>query len=325
MKKSHVTALALLVAGAVHATSRSASALSCLTNWVAGPGRGATNVPTNTLLWGHGSKNSSTRLVGPAGDVALEDRSFDASGVAGGLTTVSVLRPSAELEPDTRYTVVIDHGDAYPPEQFVFDTGTGPATTAPSMPELVSTLRGAGRGWSGLGRWVELEFAPYDGFLIGQVEGALGDVTSIDGLLDQDSNFDASQVAARTPVVHWITDLRRVFAGRGDCLAWPDDSNRQSARFGVMDVAGNFSGWSSDTVLELPDDAEAQQLADEAAAEAAAAAELAARIDRKSCALGVANSRALDGSTLVALMALAAARFRSQRRRPSQPKRSIDH
>ena len=109
-------------------------------------------------------------------------------------------------------------------------------------------------------------------------------------------------------------------------MAWPGGSNRYSARFGVMDMAGNFSGWSSETLLELPDQAEADRLVAEAEAAERAREEEIARLQQSQpgmgafeghnmgCAFGAANSRALGGPMLLALGALAAARGRFRKR-----------
>lgn len=336
MEKSYASVLALLLAGAVCAASGSASALSCGGNWVTSPGDGATNVPTNTLIWGHGSA-STTRLVGPDGEVALEEYPFPASGPDRMVMPQPVLRPAAELEPGVRYSLFseYDSEDEYPPDRFDFVTGSGPATAPPPLPQLLFALHGAGRKFGGsVGSWVELEFASHGGILLGAIDGAPGNAPPADVMLDDDSSLEEDR--AGTPVVVWVTHTH-LFAGTGDCMVWPGSSIRQSARFGVMDVAGNFSGWTSDTLLELPDQREAEQIVAEADAAERARQDALVELQQSKprmglfeghntgCALGAANPRAFGGSILATLMGLAALRRCSRRRVSAQPTRSIAH
>jgi hypothetical protein len=259
---------------------RTADALSCASNWIRAPENGAVGVPTNTLLWSYGrfGGTSRARLIGPAGEVPTEERFLPVAidGYGQG-TNFPVLAPLLELEPNTRYSIEVSSGDGSI-ERNWFQTGGGPSVVAPPLPVLVSSEPGFGQGWSGLNRWNALEFA-HAGILMGD-NGALGDVTSADDvLLDEDAGFVAIEVEASTPVVRWLTTLPELYVGVGDCLIWPEGAeDRQDARFGVLDLAGNFSGWLAEELL-LPSAQQARGTLDAELAreQALAAADLESR------------------------------------------------
>ncbi len=350
MQKSHVTVLALLVAAAPSTLSRSASALTCGTNDILAPAHGATNVPTNTLIWAHGGADR-THLVSDTGEVPVEERFLPVAMELGAAVPpptayVPLLRPLQDLEPDSRYSVVLDldqdgDGKVDGTESITFETGSGPTTEPPRPARLMSNTPGASRSGEGpytLDRWVELEFE-HAGILIGDSSRELGDVASIHDVSEASGSSRAwREVAPGTPLVRWMSMDPTVSAGFGPCIVWPErpwpevDLPRQSARFGVMDLAGNFSGWSSDIVLELPSLAAAEQMAAEAEADRQAEREAALPGSQRSskdhnCALGVATPREHRGSIVTALgMALIAARRRfGNSRLPHPPQRSIDH
>jgi hypothetical protein len=293
VKMTHKILAASVLAGAVSAAPGTAHALSCATNWTQVPRDGDRDVPTNTLIWAHGRFGgaSAARLIGPSGEVATDERFVPVAILPGEGTNFPVLVPRAELEPDTRYAIEISY-DYEPPnadvtEQVHFTTGSGPATTAPALPALVSTEEGAGTGWlGGTERWLSLDFERHGGILVADTANALGSVASANDLFVEGASFASVELTPTTRVVRWLAADTTVYVGKGDCLIWPEDgADQQSARFGVLDLAGNFSGWMT-TELELPSPVEARDIlvAEQAEddAHAAEVAELGARKDRES-------------------------------------------
>jgi hypothetical protein len=248
-----------------------AHALSCELDTPRFPQEGATAVPTNAVLLGYGY-NSSERLRGPDGEeVPVERRSVRAPFYATPtLSGLPVLVPLEELEPDSVYRIEVDEnarwGIAEPSlRQIVFATGPGPSVAPPPLPVLIGAEPHVGRGFDGPGRSIRLEFA-HQGLLITDL-GSFGPVTSVDDLfLDPTASAD-DPVSSRR--LEWVTTDQGLSVGYGDCLSWPSMAGeRENARFGVLDLAGNFSGWV-DVELVLPSREEA-----EAAAQAQQAAGL---------------------------------------------------
>jgi hypothetical protein len=273
----------ILAAGALGCASvvvpGTSHALSCATNWVQVPPDGERDVPTNTLIWAHGRFGgaSAARLIGPSGEVAVDERFMLVAITPGRGTNFPVLVPRAELAPNTRYAIEITYDYEAPSadvtERVRFTTGNGPATTAPPMPTLVSIEAGAGGGWlGGNQRWLSLGFDPHGGILVADTAAALGAVASVDDLFVEDGSFESVELGPTTRAVRWFSASDTVAVGEGDCLIWPEDgADRQSARFGVLDLAGNFSGWlSSELELPSPDEARALIAAAEAQEEARA-------------------------------------------------------
>jgi hypothetical protein len=240
---------------------------------VQAPRDGDSAVPTDALLWGYGS--AFARLLGPGGEVVpTEDRAIPVALLDGNWFATSVLAPLQPLAPNANYTIEVNHNPAGTEPliaRFHFSTGPGNSAPPPALPTLVSTVRHAGGGFFSLTRAIELEFE-HQGILIGDT-GTLGAVSSVDDLFIEGSRpveYDDDE----TPRVEWATTDRYVWVGKGDCVVWPEGaSDQQIARFGVLDLAGNFSGWV-DTEVELPSEAEAQEA--QALAEQERAAEAAA-------------------------------------------------
>ncbi|HTV19575.1 MAG TPA: hypothetical protein VMG12_12905 [Polyangiaceae bacterium] len=276
----------ILVAGAlgcaICALPGTARALSCADNLVQVPVNGERDVPTNTLIWAHGRFGgaSAARLIGPEGEVAVDERFMPVAIAPGAGTNFPVLVPRAELAPNTRYAIEIVY-DHEPPsedvtEQTWFTTGTGPATSAPPLPELVSIEPGAADGFSGRMRWLELGFGLQSRLLIADTASALGSVSSAEDLFVADGAFESVELTPTTRAVRWMSASDVLAVGRGDCLIWPEvDEDQQTARFGALDLAGNFSGWIT-ADLELPSSAEADEIIAAYDAEQQAQAEEAA-------------------------------------------------
>jgi hypothetical protein len=263
---THKTLAAGALGCAMAVAPGTSHALSCATNWAQVPRDGDRDVPTNTLIWSHGRFGgaSAARLIGPSGEVGVDERFMPVAIYPGEGTNYPVLVPRAELEPNTRYAIEItyDYDEPTPDvtERVGFTTGSGPATVAPPVPSLVSIEEDAGTGWlGGNQRWLNLDFAPHGGILVADTAAALGSVASVNDLFVEGGSFDSVTLEPTTRAIRWFSSDDDVAVGIGDCLVWPEGAERQSARFGVLDLAGNFSGWMT-TELELPSPAEAQQI-----------------------------------------------------------------
>jgi hypothetical protein len=244
----------VLTLGAVLAGAPSrASALSCRGDFWRLPDTGAVDVPTNTLLWGYRARDA--RLLGPSGDVVdVEEREL----VIGALGGVTVLVPDAELQPNAEYSIDIDSTSdpAVVEERIRFRTASGPATTPPLPPTLVTSETRTGTSWIGsASRYQTLHF---EGIVEGQL-ALLGDVADPSdagaaalGSLASVRELLVLRDDGRGPVLDWLSDRPTLSVGVGDCAAWPEGAaDRQDARFGSFDLAGNFSGWI-DVPLDLP-------------------------------------------------------------------------
>jgi hypothetical protein len=340
---THKTLVAGAVGCAIAVAPGTSHALSCATNWAQVPRDRERDVPTNTLIWAHGRIGgaSAARLIGPGGEVAVEERFIPVAISPGRGTHYPVLVPQTELEPNTRYAIEITYDHEEPSadvtERVRFTTGSGPATTAPPVPGLVSIEQGAGSGWlGGNQRWLSLGFDLLGGgILVADTAAALGSVASVDDLFAAGASFTGVDVTPTTRVVRWLSVEDTVAVGEGDCLIWPEDgADRQSARFGVLDLAGNFSGWTT-AELELPSPVEVQAImAAKRAEEEAHAAEVAELIERQDrerggmfenhhCSFAPAGGRAaghLSGLT-AALGAIGGAAL--LRRRAVSPRRPL--
>lgn len=322
--------LGAAVGGALQLASEAAFALSCggHTLPLPLPADGATDVPTNTLVWtqrGVGDM-APPRLVGPDGLVPTTERFMRVATPFYNVELLSVLVPEAELEPDTRYTIERDqesYSGVLETRRSRFTTGEGPAASVPSPPEVLAVEATADYRWDGtVGRWVELEFAPPSGILFGDIEGRLGEVTGVaDLLLDAGAGFEPGLLDADTPALFWPTLSPSIAAGHHDCGSWPAPGvDAYAARFGVLDVTGRFSGWTETTELRLLPIEEAQALAAERQAEREAEAAATVRRMRESHDRGLlscatrapASSRGGLGAVTLALsvVALWAARRR---------------
>ena len=261
------TVVAAFMLAAALSASGTAHALSCAGDFSRRPNTGAVDVPTNALLWGY--TRTFARLLGPSGEVVNVDELELVTGWGG----LRVLVPGAELQPDSDYTIVIqyDEDSAEPDELVTFHTAFGPATARPPLPTLSSSETGTGSTWLGSpSRYQTLEF---DGLVEGQL-ALLGDIAdSGDGDAAAPDTLDSVRVLLAPPneplgpVMEWVSDRATLTVGTTDCSTWPAGAaDRQDARFGSFDLAGNFSGWI-DVPLELPSREEAQAAADQERAE----------------------------------------------------------
>jgi len=320
---------ALLAAGAgALLAPGTARALSCGINWVQYPSDGTAAVPTDTLLWGYiqSSEFVVSRLIGPAGEVAVEERFMIVESLGGQRLGIPLLVPQAELEGDTRYTIETwyDGGLTGPDttEQLTFTTKTGPiGDAAPAPPAFIASEPSMGAGYYGSpNRWASFEFAPHSGILIGvdrplAGDGATNSVTSSAGWLIDGSQLDAA-LDSSAPAIWWLTGGNVLSMGVGDCLIWPEfASDRIEAQFGVLDVAGNFSGWV-DMPVEIPSYTEAVAALEAQAAQAATLrATPTSQASRSGCSLARSGAPGAALTSLgLGLFAAAALRARAKRR-----------
>lgn len=244
----------VLAAAAVALQPGLAHASTCISNIVGLPSNGDTGVPTDALLWGWGY--SSARLLGPEGEVVPTSvRGLPVAQLGGVTWDHPVLVPSQALAPNTRYTIESDEGG-----DITFTTGSGPVSVPVPLPVLISAEPEAGAGFGGAWRSAGLEFQ-HQGILIGDVGGTPSFTSAEDLFVDEQS---LASEAAVSHGLQWITARSSPPAGSGDCLIWPEGaSDDASARFGVLDLAGNFSGWVDvDVQLPMKAEAEAAALAD---------------------------------------------------------------
>jgi hypothetical protein len=260
------------LASGVFALPGTAEAVQCIDPMPRVPDDGATAVPTNAVLWGYG-RGARERLLGPDGEVVPVERrtvsvaeqfAFPASWYA-----YPVLVPIDPLAPDTRYTLESDahplaSDEPTPLGQVTFTTGSGPSLGVPPLPVLLDAETHARTFSEILPRLVTLEFE-HQGLLIADV-GNLGAATSLDDLYLADSDLPYYEPVTGGGI-EWATTRQTLTVGVSDCTHWGSAADRLDARFGVLDLAGNFSGWV-DVELEIPSREEAEA-AEAAAAEAA--------------------------------------------------------
>ena len=237
-----------------------ANALSCAANWVQAPIDGATDVPTNTRLWGYDLRaGDGLRLVGPEGPVALEQRYIPVAQWAHTGGYLSVVVPVGELEPNAEYAIEFGPAGDFPRYEFV--TGAGPAEQALPPLELVANEARAADGFDGITRYRELQFS-HGSILIGDVDAALGPLASVADI--EVTGTAPADLPTPASFLSWASAGTHLEVGVGDCRMWPNaEVERVRARFGAFDLAGNFSGWLDVPALEIPAPNELDDLLEE--------------------------------------------------------------
>lgn len=187
------------------------------------PADGATDVPTNAVLWipfdvsieGDGPTTSRLR-IDDGTEIALDVH------VVGDLRVMQPLEP---LAPFTRYTVIGCRDGACPLELRAFTTGEGPDLDPPAIPVE-------------FGR--ELEVDRRVGFCAGTYRSVAIDL-DFDGLLVADlglPEFDERTRRGQPDAITTEIDHPLVIDEDEAPLTEP-----VAIRVGVFDAAGNFSGW----------------------------------------------------------------------------------
>jgi len=241
-----VLACASLTVATLLARPTLARACSCNLEISHMPDYGSVDVPTNTKIWldggGHcrGSAELAPRLLDPDGleipftsTCLLSDTGFH---------YVRVLHPNEPLLPNTTYTVEPESGLEY---TFPFTTGAGPDHTPPTIPEEVDrTVEHADPGLCS-------ETGTHVATLTVAGEAALFVLHTGDS-----SDFDATTVAGQ---VAELSQDDSLLLGRSACHGdnFPGGASRgveTTIRYGALDLAGNFSGWSAPSALSLGDE-----------------------------------------------------------------------
>ena len=226
------------------AGSRVAMATSCAIPRILAPKMGQTDVPLDTRLWfGYQFSDDpvTLKLVGPGGEVPVETRKVE---LPGSPFVAFVATPRQELAPSTSYVF-----EATCAEQSCsgganqFTTGTARAPRPP-LPVVRKQEPFAPGGPAGDDRAVVFDFDPQDLLVVVDVAGA--------------SPFRAEQPESAL-TGGW--GVERVWVGEKACnmpeARFPLDSRGHSAetanvRFGRIDLAGNFSGWTDARSVTLP-------------------------------------------------------------------------
>jgi len=312
---------ALTLGVALTSAPGTAHAWSCVSGYWRLPRAGAVDVPTDAVLWGHVARY--TQLLGPSGEVVdVDERQLAIGGIGidAERDSLPVLVPRAELQPNAEYTILSDQPSSG--ERLGFRTASGPATAAVPLPTLIATETGSGESWLGsLARHQSLEF---EAFAEGQL-ALLGDIAdaadgdALDGLVSLRELLTAPTETSG-PMIDWLSEDSTLSVGVSDCTSWPPGAaDRQDARFGAIDLAGNFSGWV-DIPLELPSLEEAQANIERRDAERAEAVrqhiqEPRSAIANCSTAAGLGTRSAAGATWLSLSLGLLAASVRRRARR----------
>lgn len=200
---------------------------------VLAPAWGTRDVPTNTRFWialqaawesDASLDGLETVLIGSDGmEVELVETRL-------GLyeRELSVLTPAQELLPSSSYQLWVCDGPVCSTQVTEITTGTGPDTEPPPPP----AERERDHGVKVVSLWVDFE-----GILLVDLGG---------GQLDP---------ATLTGSVHDVTAAHDepVSLGRGGCVdSWPGSiRDDRPLRYGALDLAGNFSGWTEPETLAV--------------------------------------------------------------------------
>lgn len=236
---------AALIAFVLASHAAVAVACSCaLGLYVASPADGAV-VPANARVFvGDGFRyellNEATTLTLHDGDGELVDT--QRSVIETGLGKLFVLTPTALLTEDTSYEVRIDDT-----RLLQFTASAQILDQAPPLPRVLERDGEAyyGRGGGDCG----------DSFSVSWRLSASGDLVLVDR--DRTTTFDPATLTGTVTSVSATNPNGPTFAGmgRGGCgSTWKEaePGAEVHARFGVLDAAGNFSGWSEPDRNQIP-------------------------------------------------------------------------
>lgn len=209
------------------------------------PADGAEDVPTNTRIW----IGAATFGGSDIGDAEMLVRVLDGVGdevsvtfgeVWGNNQLVAVLTPTDPFVEGESYAIELEDSALLG----TFTVGGGPDDTAPDVPVEIDRLAEVSERVPGM----ESSCGPTDIVeLTVQTDGILV-VANIPGMDDLDTEAvdgEASDVS--------IDGVLRI--GSAGCTwSWPDAEPNASTdlQWGTFDIAGNFSGWSDTTTIELP-------------------------------------------------------------------------
>ncbi len=205
------------------------------------PNDGAAGVPTNARVWrfdpfSYGRDAATLRLqaAGQAEIIAPGDETI----VTGTGKRIVSYRPEQVLEPMTTYAVFDEDTDT---RISTFTTGAGPVGNAPAVPSVQAVdthaFWGAGGGCGSDAYYTASFDVVHEGVIVVMDLGR----TATIGDAPHGDTTDASEATG--------FDL-----GNVPCEAsWSDASAGAHAevRFGSYDIAGNFSGWSASTQVQM--------------------------------------------------------------------------
>ncbi len=205
-----------------------ANACSCLRRLsVEVPSEGATDVPTNAVLWTQGSYVDIGEFVLMGADGVAVPHATSVIELID--APMAALRPDIPLQPEMDYTLWLCVDGVCEDDLVHFRTGTGLDTSSPAVPDLLSTKHDhAAKSVCPGFKNITFTFEVEEG---GLLVAAYGTNLSFDPIA-----FDGDLGAA--------TNEQRLTVGSGLCSGgWPG-GDTQTVRFGNYDQAGNFSGWS---------------------------------------------------------------------------------
>jgi len=243
-----------LACAAAVAIPRAARACICAETGWNEPPEGATDVPTNTKIWRvsqEGERAGTTfRLVGPAGDVAMDDLTLPIATLQPGYAFRHVLTPKQPLTPGAKYRLLVCDPSAVCSGGEGFTVGSRRLDTA-ALPKEESRVP-----VYAVGEANTCGAAPT------QLVTFRFDWSGIALLWDADGDNAFSPTTFEDLHKHsywrWLYDHSLGLPiGSAPCLRGPADPSGYPAlnptlRFGVLDIAGNFSGWTTPQKVAIP-------------------------------------------------------------------------
>jgi MYXO-CTERM domain-containing protein len=245
----------ILLAGlAASLAPRVAQACSCGPPYLQEPRPGATDVPVNTKIWylPPGPRIGATfRLEGPAGDAAMDMTVVSPGARFAPFTGGFVFTPRQPLTPGAtyRFLVCVD-GNCQGDQGFTVGSRRLDSAALPRelsrQPLFISGDPRSSCGPAAI-QLINFKFE-WDGIAL------LADV-------DGDNHF--SPVTFQDLLLHTATRAAgqglngELGLGLAPCSDWPRDASGNPVlnprlRFGVLDIAGNFSGWTMPEQVSLP-------------------------------------------------------------------------
>ncbi len=237
--------------------SSSARALSCANVPLLVPAPGSVDVATDASVWcGTSPVIDFEGWERPALEVELSaaaDRADDRAVMAGAKREihadwrqVAILTPEAELLPFTEYEVRCNGYPQAPGLSWTFTTGAGPTSAPPALPDPLELEAIASRSHA-------------FGLSIGvRVPGLLerGTVALLD--LGGGAGFDPDSLSGAVNQVAfgWRQEPTSAWLGQAACdRNWSDvaPGSSRSLSIGLLDAAGNFSGWSEALPFVVPE------------------------------------------------------------------------
>lgn len=199
-------------------------------------------VPTNTRIWVHGWYNATLELLDENGErvPGTLARMSSNSGM------VLVFTPATELIMGQRYTYETVNG------AHGFLVNAPADHTPPAVPKET-----AKEAYS--------EDPDFDFFGLGGESSSCGDggYYGVSVTLEEEGMLNLIDAAGSTldgladgaKVTAFGYDDQSVFLGTGTCASsWPEaeSGHEASFRYSTFDLAGNFSGWSEPSLVEIP-------------------------------------------------------------------------